>query len=124
MSTQQQDDMDVTDITTLLDTYVLCRTLLHAWDPIPPPPTDEPYYGVREYLRCTRCGMIRYSTFSPFTGARTGNLQYVPPPGYATSRWVPRAEWRMEANRRQFFEPAKKPAGTTVKRAAKRARAR
>lgn len=59
--------------------YVTCRTLGHAWDPIP---ADAPApYGDPFWLRCVRCTTIRmdFCTFS--TGEVIGR-RYTYPDGY------------------------------------------
>ena len=59
--------------------YLVCRTLGHAWDPIPAessPPWGDPFW-----LRCVRCTTERHDAVSWSTGELVGR-QYVYPDDY------------------------------------------
>lgn len=88
----------------LEDAFIRCRTYGHAWDPWSPPADAGPVFGIREYLRCVRCGTERHAIFSPLTGERyeACPFRYVYPFGYKAAGSAPRAVWRAEAFRRDL----------------------
>ena len=50
-------------VTDLLDDYVVCRTIGHAWDEHPTPEVDSDLFRKARaglFLRCTRCHTERF----------------------------------------------------------------
>lgn len=73
--------------------YERCRSLGHAWDPIPV--TKPATFGVTLDLRCEHCHTLRRDVVNRFTG-RLEARWYHHPDGYADvgpERWR-RDDWR------------------------------
>jgi hypothetical protein len=54
---------EFTEISDLLDDYVICRTIGHAWDDNPTPEIDSDLWRTAKaalFLRCTRCHTERF----------------------------------------------------------------
>ena len=50
-------------LTELMDDYVVCRTIGHAWDENPSPDIDSEFFRESRaglFLRCTRCHTERF----------------------------------------------------------------
>ena len=71
--------------------YVRCRTLGHAWDPIPV--TEPPSYGLAIDLRCIHCATIRRDIVSRST-ASLMNRRYTYPDHYRDAEQHTRQDWR------------------------------
>lgn len=75
--------------------FLTCRTLGHAWDPIP---TDSTVQGADQWwLRCARCTTERHDFVNWMTGELAGR-RYVYPDGYA----VDRDDWEVAPTRQDF----------------------
>lgn len=76
--------------------FLTCRTLGHAWDPIP---ADAPSKrgGDPWWLRCVRCSTERHDDLNWMTGELVGR-SYVYPDGYA----IDQDEWEVAPTRQDF----------------------
>ncbi len=76
--------------------FLTCRTLGHAWDPIP---ADGPARGGGDpwWLRCVRCATERHDDLNWMTGELVAR-RYVYPDGYA----VDRDDWDVAPTRQDF----------------------
>lgn len=59
-----------------------------------------PMFGVRETVRCLRCGTSRSALFERVGWKRRTSYSYNYPEGYTGFGVVPRGVWRQELNRR------------------------
>lgn len=82
----------------MIEDILKCKSWGHSWDQYPGSPLDRPRYGVREMLRCTRCGTERHTVYSPITGERYGNYVYIYPASYKNlEKGVSRRQWKADA---------------------------
>lgn len=73
------------------EAYVRCRSLGHAWDPIPV--TKPPPWGVALDLRCEHCATVRRDIVSPTRG-EVLSRSYSHPDGYKDAEHHSRGDWR------------------------------
>lgn len=121
--TLSQHVSDAVDVRHLADEYLMCRTLLHAWDQIP----DDGGHG-RQYVesrtvrrvmfRCTRCGVRRAEAWSAITGDLLFRT-YEYPDGYKMSRedsgrTYMRMEWVRRLGTAQHKPTPRLPKSTDV----------
>jgi len=92
-----------------------CRTFGHAWEPWSPTAARAPVYGIREYVRCTRCYTERHRVFSPFTGEPEERPVYIYPITYKERDKMNRNTWRVEMHRKGLL------IGTATRRTRRRA---
>jgi hypothetical protein len=71
--------------------YARCRTLGHAWDPVPV--VDPPSYGIALDLRCIYCHTVRRDTVSRSTYALLSR-RYFYPDHYKDEEQHSRQDWR------------------------------
>ena len=76
-------------ISDLVDTYLDCRTLNHAWEKVPDDGLllrawHNTKTNRRKMFRCLRCTMKRYDVWNRFTGEVLAR-SYKQPEGYALS---------------------------------------
>jgi hypothetical protein len=70
--------------------FLRCRTYNHAWDEFYPIDLEQPWYGWRLSLRCTRCTTERHDLID-FKGAVMGR-RYIYAEGYLNPKGDPRVE--------------------------------
>lgn len=81
MATVSHIGLDIADEAAA---FLRCRTYNHAWDEFAPIDLEQPLYGWRLSLRCTRCMTERHDTYD-FKGRLMGR-RYRYAPGYQTPR--------------------------------------
>lgn len=75
----------------LPEEYARCRTLGHAWDPIPV--TEPPSYGLALDLRCIQCFTVRRDIVSRSSYALLSR-RYTYPDHYKDTEHHTRQDWR------------------------------
>lgn len=95
----------VTDVSELLDIYVICRTVGHSWDD---DPTGEwnTIFGWTMQLRCTRCTTQKLEAINNLGEVMARHYRY--PNGYRVVRDRPgdrlhRHDFRAELMRRRII---------------------
>ena len=66
-------------VTDLLDDYVVCRTIGHAWDEHPSPEVDSDLFREARaglFLRCTRCHTERFDYLAADMSVGTRYYRY------------------------------------------------
>ena len=73
--------------------FLTCRTLGHAWDPVPAESGGPDQW----WVRCVRCATERHDSVNWMTGELAGR-RYKYEPGYA----VDRDDWEVAPTRQDF----------------------
>ncbi len=93
---------DALEREALKDAYLLCRTVLHAWEEVIADDLEKPGDGWRFSLQCIRCLTRRHDIISHKDGGLV-RRKYDYPEDYEMDEKVTRSELRMEFSRRHDY---------------------
>ena len=85
--------MGTTGTKEVRTTYVMCRTLGHAWEPFTPRGKRPAYFGYRLSLRCVRCGTERHDTIDML--GNVGSRSYEYEEDYKDAEKVAKEDYRL-----------------------------